>query len=558
MKASVDSYLPGREDLYFLALGGAGEIGMNLNLYGHDGQWLMVDLGVTFGDDRMPGVDVVMADPAFIVERANRLAGLVLTHAHEDHLGAVAYLWPRLKCPVYATPFTAAVLRAKLDEAGLTDQVPLTVVPLGGRFQVGVFDVELITLTHSIPEPNGLALRTPAGTILHTGDWKLDPDPLIGAPTDEAALRALGEEGVLAMVCDSTNALVPGWSGSEAAARTGLIEVIGGCTGRVVVACFASNIARLESIAHAAAVHGRRVCLVGRSLWRIYGAARNAGYLDHLPPFLTDRDAGYLPPSEVLLICTGSQGEPRSALPRLVAGHNQEIALEKGDTAIFSSRIIPGNEKEIAHLQDRLVEMGVGVITSKDAFVHVSGHPAQDELIQMYQWVRPTIAVPVHGEAPHMREHARLAADCQVPQTPLIENGDILRLAPGAAEIIGKTPTGRLCVDGKRLLALRGSVMRERGRITYDGAVVATLVVDGHGDLLGAPQLSAPGLLERDDVNGVLDGAVDEIRRAIDGLSTREAAVDDAVREAARRAVRRVFRTELGKKPVIDIHLVRV
>ncbi|HLB80253.1 MAG TPA: ribonuclease J, partial [Dongiaceae bacterium] len=398
---------PGADELLFLPLGGTGEIGMNLNLYGHAGKWLMIDLGITFGDDTTPGIEVIMPDPGFIAERRADLAGLVLTHAHEDHIGAVPYLWPRLRCPIFATPFTAALLRRKLRDAGLQDQAPITEVPMSGRFAVGPFELELITLTHSIPEPNAVVVRTPLGTVLHTGDWKLDPEPLVGPLADEVALRRLGEEGVLAMVCDSTNALVAGESGSEAAVRESLGRLVGRLTQRVAIACFASNVARLETGAWVAAAHDRHAGLVGRSLWRIDAAARETGYFADLPPFVREHDVAYLPREKVLMLCTGSQGEPRSALARIARGDHPGVTLEPGDAAIFSSRIIPGNERAIGRLQNDLARMGVEVVTERDHFVHVSGHPAQGELAAMYQWVRPRVAVPVHGEARHLRAHAR-------------------------------------------------------------------------------------------------------------------------------------------------------
>ncbi|HET6223250.1 MAG TPA: ribonuclease J, partial [Dongiaceae bacterium] len=427
---------PGADEVLFLALGGAGEIGMNLNLYGHAGKWLMIDLGVTFGDDATPGIEVIMPDIGFIEERRRDLAGLVLTHAHEDHIGAVPYLWPRLGCPIFATPFTASLVREKLREVGLAQAAPITEIPMSGRFSVGPFELELVTLTHSIPEPNAVVIRTKFGTLLHTGDWKLDPEPLVGPLADEAALRRLGDEGVLAMICDSTNALVHGQSGSEGEVRESLQELVGRLPGRIAVACFASNVARVETIARVAAAHDRQVALVGRSLWRITEAARENGYLADIPPFITEHDIGYLPRDKALLICTGSQGEPRSALARIARDDHPTVSLEKGDTVIFSSRIIPGNERSIGELQNGLVRLGVEIITERDHFVHVSGHPARDELLAMYQWVRPRIAIPVHGEARHLRAHARLAESGQVGQALVIENGDVVRLAPGPAEVV--------------------------------------------------------------------------------------------------------------------------
>ena len=434
------------EELLFVPLGGAGEIGMNLNLYGlgrpGEEAWLMVDLGITFGDGTTPGVDVILPDPAFITDRRDRLAGLVLTHAHEDHLGAVPYLWPRLRCPIYATPFTAAVLRRKLSEADLERAVPITEVPLGGRFQVGPFEIELITLTHSIPEPNAVAIRTPLGTVLHTGDWKFDPDPVIGPTADEAALSRLGDDGVLALVGDSTNALVPGTAGSEGDLLETLTEIIKGGPARVAVACFASNLARLETIAAAAAANDRDVVLAGRSLRRIEAAARETGYLTDVRPFVDEANAGFIPKDKVVIICTGSQGEPRAALSRIAAGNHPNVTLETGDRIIFSSRVIPGNEVSVGHLQNRLAQIGVEIITWKDAPVHVSGHPARDELARMYALTRPRVAVPVHGEARHLIEHARLARACQVPHAIVAENGTVVRLAPGEAAAVDTVPVG--------------------------------------------------------------------------------------------------------------------
>jgi ribonuclease J len=371
---------PGADQFFFLPLGGTGEIGMNLNLYGHAGRWLMIDLGVTFPEEGAhPGVEVIMPDPTFIVERRDALAGLVLTHGHEDHIGAVPYLWPRLKCPIYTTPFTAHLVRRKLQEAGLLGEVDLYEVPLSGRFTVGPFELELIGLTHSIPEPNAIVIRTRLGTVLHTGDWKLDPDPVVGLDYDAEALKALADEGVLALVGDSTNAMVEGTSGSEAEVRAALIELVGQQKNRVAVACFATNVARVDSVLAAAKASNRRVCLVGRSMKRIFEAALDTGYIKNLPSMVDEQDAGYLPREEVLLLATGSQGEPRAALARLAQGENRHLTMERGDTVIFSSRVIPGNERAIDRLQAALLGLGLSVLTDADHFVHVSGHPARDE-----------------------------------------------------------------------------------------------------------------------------------------------------------------------------------
>ncbi|HMD64356.1 MAG TPA: ribonuclease J [Stellaceae bacterium] len=544
--------------LYFVPLGGAGEIGMNLNVYGYLDDWLIIDCGVTFGDDSQPGLEVVMPNPGFIVERRDRLLGIVATHAHEDHIGAIPYLWTQLRCPVWATPFTASLLRAKLAEAGLADQVKINVVPMSGRFTIGPFDLELITLTHSIPEPNAVALRTPVGTVLHTGDWKFDPDPLIGPTADEAALIRLGDEGVLALIGDSTNALRPGRSGSEADLRRSLIDLIGRYDARVAVACFASNVARLETIARAATAHGRDVALIGRSLWRMDKAARENGYLADLPRFLTEDEAGYIPRDRIVLICTGSQGEPRAALSRISRDDHPHIVLETGDVAIFSSRIIPGNEKAINRLQNALVRLGVEIVTEEDHFVHVSGHPARDELVHMYQMVRPKIAVPVHGEARHLIAHAELAAECQVQQPLVIQNGDMVRLAPSGASVVDEVPVGRLASDGKALLPLGGTTLKDRRRVIFNGTAVATLVLDRHGRPLAPPTISMIGVVEPAAAEAAAPALRSAVERALDELSGGLRRDDEAVRDAARRALRRVLNERFGKRPLVEIHLVRI
>ncbi|NIA67284.1 ribonuclease J [Pelagibius litoralis] len=547
----------GADALYFLPLGGTGEIGMNLNLYGHKGAWLMVDLGITFADERLPGVDVLMPDPAFIEERREDLAGLVLTHAHEDHIGAVPYIWPKLRCPVYATGFTAALLRRKLAEFGLLDEVPLTEVPLSGKFSVGPFDIELITLTHSIPEPNAVVIRTDAGSVLHTGDWKLDPDPLVGDDFDEARLKALADEDVLAMIGDSTNAMVAGEAGSEGAVRDRLRDVIGGLKQRVAVACFASNVARLETIIKVAEESGRRVCLLGRSMHRIVECARESGYLKGHQPFLSEDEIDYLPRNEVLLLCTGSQGEPRAALWRIARGDHPAVALDKGDAVVFSSRVIPGNETKIFELQNALVESGVEIIDDRNHDIHVSGHPGRDELIQMYQWVRPRIAVPVHGERRHLAAHAQIAKECQIPQQIVGQNGAMIQLAPGEARIIDQVPSGRLAYEGRRLLPVNSSVIKGRQKMVFNGAAAVTLVLDERGQLDGDPEISTAGLFEPGEEDEILTEVEAAISHAVQRLGKRERRDDSAVREAAQQALRRTVNRLLGKKPVTMVHVIR-
>jgi ribonuclease J len=558
MSDYLNSGTPGSDELLFLPLGGAGEIGMNLNLYGHAGKWLMVDFGITFGDDTTPGVDVITPDPTFIAERKDQLTGLILTHAHEDHLGAVPYLWPRIECPIYATAFTASVLRRKLSETSFGDRIEINVIPMSGRFSVGPFECELITLTHSIPEPNAVVLRTAVGTVMHTGDWKLDPDPVVGPTTDEQRLIEVGEEGVLAMVCDSTNVFVPGTSGSEGDVRENLEALVAKCERRVVVACFASNVARLETIARVGEATDRSVALVGRSLWRIYEAAKENGYLTDIPAFITEKDVGYMPPDRVLMICTGSQGEPRAALPRIAGGEHRDVVLEKGDTVIFSSRVIPGNEVAIGRLHNLLISKGVEVIAASDAAIHVSGHPARDELIQMYNWIRPQIAVPVHGEARHMIAHAELARDCQVPQPIVTQNGSMVRLAPGRAEIIDEVFSDRLAMDGNRLIPLDSQAIKARRRMTQHGTAVATVIIDEHGDLIRDPVVTVNGVYDEDDEDEVESEIVDAVIATIEDMRAKQRQDDELVSEMSRRAVRRCIRALCGKNPHTEIHLIRV
>ncbi len=553
------SMIPGPDEVLFVPLGGTGEIGMNLNVYGHDGAWLIVDCGVTFGDPAYPGVDVMMADPTFIEERRDDLSGMLVTHAHEDHVGAVAHLWPRLRCPVYATPFTMAVLRRKLEEVGLAGKVPVEEIPMSGDISVGPFDLTLVTLTHSIPEPNGVIVKTAAGTIFHTGDWKIDPEPLVGDTTDEAALRAVGEAGVLAMIGDSTNATVDGESGSEADVRESLQALVGDFDNRVVFACFASNIARVQSIAEVAHAHGRAVGLVGRSLWRMTEAARSTGYLRDLPPFVREEEVMQLPRDKVVMICTGSQGEPRAALSRIARDDHPNVSFDPDDVVIFSSRIIPGNEVPIGRLQNHLTAMGVRVITERDHFVHVSGHPARDELRQMYQWVRPQIAVPVHGEPQHLRAHAELARECQVPHAPLLSNGDVLRLHSKGPEICGQVQFGRLALDGRDLIRLDDGNLRARNHMLWNGSATLTVVVDRKGRVVSEPQLSAPGLLgDTDDDYALMDDIVDDVLDSLSSAKDSERRDDDILFERLRRTVRRSFRSRRGKNPATDVHLVRL
>lgn len=547
------------DELLFLPLGGTGEIGMNLNLYAYGDAWIMADLGISFADPYLPGVDVIMPEPQFIVERRKKLLALFVTHAHEDHAGAVAHLWPRLRCPVYATPFTAAILRGKLGEAGLLDEVPLHEVPLGARVDVGPFRVDYVSLTHSIPEPNALLIETPAGRVFHTGDWKLDPDPLVGLATDEARMKAIGDQGVLAMVCDSTNVFNAKASGSELTVRESLKEVVKGRDGRIVVTTFASNIARLGSIGQAAASVDRHLCLVGRALVRNFEAARALGYLADMPPIISEEDAGYLPPDKVLYIVTGCQGEPRAALWRIISGQHRNVALEEGDLVIFSSKIIPGNEIAIGRMINEMAMNGIEVITEKDAFVHVSGHPGQEELRQMYQWIRPQIAIPVHGEPRHLLKHAELAREFGVPEVITAGNGAMVRLGPGAATIVDWVETGRLALDGSHLVPADDEGIAERRRLMFNGYLGIAVAVDGQGSLVAEPSLEMQGLPVGD-----ANAFAAEVRQAVTAACERFGPTSgrdtNRLAEAVRVAARRVARAVTGKTPgpVTRVHVLRV
>jgi ribonuclease J len=535
-------------ELVLLPLGGAGEIGMNFNAYGFgppdEKKWIVVDCGVLFGrETTSPGVDVLMPDIRYLAERKDDVLAIVLTHAHEDHIGAIGHLWPMLRCPLYATPFTAHLIEGKLEEAGLSERVRVKRVPLGGHIDIGPYAIDFISITHSIPEPNALSIKTPLGTVVHTGDWKIDPEPMLGEVTDINALQKLGDEGVLALVCDSTNALVAGESGSEADVRKSLTDLIGTLKGRVAVTAFASNVARLDTVAQAARRHGREIALVGRSIHKMVAAARASGYLSDFPTTIDEADAAQLPARHVLYLCTGSQGEPRAALARIALEEHPNVHLGPGDAVIFSSRIIPGNELSIFELHNRLAELGVEVLSAEDHFVHVSGHPARDELAQMYRWTRPRIAVPVHGELRHMSEHARLARSLQVPEAVVIANGQMLRLAPGPAEIIDETPSGRVHLDGRVLVDEGAGLARARRALAFAGIIAITVVLDGKGRVATEPSILIEGIPE--PVHEAIRRAVDEALKRHNPKRGDESDLKESVRRAARRAASDAW----GKKP---------
>jgi ribonuclease J len=540
----------------FVPLGGTGEIGMNFNLYGCDGAWLAVDCGMGFSGPDSPEAEILLPDPAFIAGQRDALVGLVITHAHEDHIGGVARLWPQLGCPIYATPFAAAVLRRKLAEAKLGREVKLHIIKPGGAFKLAPFELGYIPMTHSTPEMQALAITTSYGTVLHTGDWKFDPSPVVGAVSDEAALAALGDAGVLAIVSDSTNAMVEGHSGSEADVGKSLKALVARLPGRVAVTCFASNVARVASVIEAGEAAGRHVALVGRSLNNYVAAAQEAGYLQHVPDFVPEEDITSIPDDNLLLVVTGSQGEPRSALSRIAADTHRHAVLGEGDTAIFSSRMIPGNERAITAVQDALVRRGVDVITDDDEFTHVSGHPAREELKKLYRLVRPQYIVPTHGEWRHLSAQAALAHDEGITAL-MLENGDVLQFGPGIPQVVDSVPTGRLAVDSERIVPLKGGVLSARRRMLFNGVVVGSVVIDASGKPMGGAKVSAPGLLDEED--GKLRLEIEtEFAALLRELPVGLRNNDSGFTDAARAGLRRIIGKRFNKRPIAEVHVMRI
>ena len=543
-------------DLIFLPLGGSNEIGMNMNLYHFAGKWIIVDLGISFGDDTMPGVDVLVPDPSFIEEQRENLLGIVATHGHEDHIGAIPHLWERLRCPIFSTPFTASLIKRKLIEKRILDKVKLVEINPSSKFELGPFKLELISLTHSIPEPNGLVVECGEQIIWHTGDWKLDPNPQVGQPGDMEALKRLASRGVTAMVSDSTNANMSGTTGSEGVLLNSLETLFSQFRKKIGVVCFASNVARLRTIAVAAKKNDRHVALVGRSLWRMYEVAKENGYLLDVPDFISERDVGFLPDDKVVIICTGSQGEPRAALSRIAADSHPEISLASGDVVIFSSRQIPGNEKAISRVQNKLLDRGVKIITEQDHHVHVSGHPAHDDVVFMYQTIKPDIAIPVHGEKKHLRANALIAKSCQIPQILMPENGNVIRLCSGKAEVIADVKTDALVVDGKQLTPLTSQVIKDRNKLLHNGSIFSSIVLTGDGLCDGPPVVTCLGLGAGTQV--VLDLQLEAlIIDEIETLSSAERSIDETVTKACTKAIKRFCRGQLGKSPTITIHIIR-
>jgi len=551
-------------ELVFAALGGVGEIGMNLSIYGFgDGrrrQWLIVDCGVSFAsEEHLPGIDLILPDIRFLLEERKSILGLVLTHGHEDHLGALMYLWPRLNVPLYATPFTAALFEAKRVSEPGAPQIPVKIVPLGGDLSLGPFAVDFINVAHSIPESNALAIRTPAGIVLHTGDWKIDPTPIIGAPTDQKRLTALGDEGVLALIGDSTNAVRDGRSPSESEVAQTLAELIRTAPGRVAVTTFASHVGRLRAVADAARAVEREVVVVGRAMERVVQVARETGYLDGVQEFCSVESYGFLPPDKVLALCTGSQGEPRAALARIAEDEHPEVTLARGDRVIFSSRAIPGNEKAVAQVINGLVAQGVEVITDRTHLVHVSGHPRRDELRDMIGWVRPQILIPAHGEALHLAEHAELARRAGVPKVLVCRNGDLVRLAPNGPDIIDEVPSGRLYKDGSLLVNAEARTVAARRRLSFAGMVSVALALSEKGALLADPEIELIGLPDTDAAGASMtEIARDAVEEAFETLPKPRRRDPDAVAEAVRRAVRGAIAQRWNKKPICHVHVLTV
>ena len=552
-----------QQELVFAPLGGVGEIGMNLSIYGLGGEgrrtWLAVDLGVSFAaEEHLPGVDLILPDVRYLVEERNNIVGLVLTHAHEDHFGALLDLWPRLKVPVYATPFSAALLEAKCaDETGVP-KIPVKVVARGSRFNVGPFDIELVTMAHSIPESNALVIRTSAGIVLHTGDWKIDPTPLLADPTDEKKLRALGEEGCLAIVGDSTNAVREGRSPSEADVAKTIAGLVKTARGRVAVTTFASNVARLRAVAEAARAANREVVVIGRAMERIVQIARETGYLEGVQGFRSVDAYGYLPPKKVVALCTGSQGERRAALSRIAEEQHPEVTFAAGDRVIYSARTIPGNEKAVGRVINLLIEQGVEVITDRTHLVHVSGHPRRAELEDLIGWVKPKILIPVHGEALHLHEHAVLARRCGVRDVVQCRNGDLVQLSP-QVRIIDEVPAGRIYKDGALLVEADARTISERRRLSFAGAISVAFSITERGDMAEGPSLDLIGIPERDREGRSMHEVVhDALMQTFDSLPRGLRRDPDAIAEALRRAVRAAVGERWGKKPMCHVHVLSV
>ena len=550
-------------ELIFCPLGGSGEIGMNMNLYGYgeknNHQWIIIDIGVGFVDDSVPGIDLMVPDPDFILQRKDDLLGILLTHAHEDHIGAIALLWPSLECPIYATPFTATLIKEKFREKKINIGSHLKIIELNGNVKIGPFDINYVTLTHSILEPNALQIKTPHGTLLHTGDWKCDTDPLIGKQMDEIKLKEIGKQGVLAMICDSTNIFTEGRSGSEKDVRESMLTVFENIKKKIIVTTFASNVARMETVFKCAEKVGRHLSLVGRSMHRIYNTARECGYLQNIKPPLDPRDAKKIPRDKIVYLCTGSQGEPLGAMNRIVNQEHPDVYLDEGDTVIFSSRIIPGNEKKLFKIHNQLVKNNINVISEENAFIHVSGHPGRDEMRDMYEWIKPKISIPVHGEHRHMKEHYDFAMSLGVPQPMLIENGDMIRIAPGEPKIIDKVHNGKLYVDGNRVIDDQSRFLKDRKNIAHNGLMDVTLIISKKGNLDRNPIINIRGLPFNDEeLDECFYEMEDEILKTSKAYSLNNKKHEKNLIDALKSNLKKIIYSKTRKRPYTNITLIRV
>ena len=550
------------KELFFCPLGGSGEIGMNMNLFGYgspeDTKWLIVDMGVTFADESVPGIDLIYPDPGFIVDKKKDLLGIVLTHAHEDHIGSVAHIWPKLKCNIYSTPFTSVLIKEKFKEKKIDIEKYLKIVQLNGSIKLENFNVEFVTLTHSILEPNGLIIKTPIGTILHTGDWKCDPNPLIGDSINEKRLKEIGNEGVVAMICDSTNVFNPGRAGSENDVRDNLLKIMRNIKKRIIVTSFASNVARMETIFYCAEKTGREISLVGRSMHRIFKAARQCGYLDKVKEPVDPRDAKKIPREKIVLLCTGSQGEPNGAMMRITSDIHPDIAIEKEDTVIFSSKIIPGNEKKLFKMHNQLVKNGIEVISEENEFVHVSGHPNREDLKDMYNWIKPRSVIPVHGEHRHMAEHINFAKEMQVPYPLQVENGDVVKIPKNRKpEIVDKAPTGRMYLDGSVSIGEDSKTIKERKNLSFNGLLEITIIVNEKGNIK-KPFISLTGLPVSEESK--MDFKMDlehEIYQICKTFSVGNPKQEKNLEEKIKSNCRKIIKNRIGKRPFTNINLIR-
>ena len=552
-----------KEEFIFCPLGGSGEIGMNMNLFAYGNpenrKWIIVDIGVTFADDTIPGIDLIYPDPGFIVDKKNDLLGLILTHAHEDHIGAIAHIWPKLLCDIYATPFTSVLIREKFKEKKIDLGNKLKIVELNGDVTLGPFKIEFVTLTHSILEPNGLSITTDSGTVLHTGDWKIDPNPLIGEKVNEKRLKKIGDEGILAMICDSTNVFNPGRAGSESDVRSSLLKIMQNKTKRIIVTSFASNVARMESIFYCSEKIGRHISLVGRSMHRIYKAAKQCGYLNNLIEPIDPRDAKKIERKKILYLCTGSQGEPNGAMKRISNYTHPDVFVEAGDTVIFSSKIIPGNEKKLYKLHNQLVKNGIDVVSEENEFVHVSGHPNRDDLKDMYKWVKPKSVIPVHGEHRHMIEHINFAKEMQVPYPVQVENGDVVQLYPGEKpKVIDKAPVGKMLVDGKISVGEDSQSIKERVNISFNGFLEITILINSAGSLAKKPIISYKGIPSNEESNDFIFELEDKIRSICKMFSLKNSKQEKNLIETLRIDCRKTVKEKTGKRPYTNVNLVRI